>query len=439
MIHNQAMRVKLRTRRNLLLATLAAVVAHGLLLYWLTQRTRESRHVARSGPEGSVAAPKLESAAVALIHEPIALSVPDSSRPVADAPGSLPESARAAHDQYADERAPAHAPMDRDLPGRAPASAGGGAPGGADSWTGRTDHESFQTQPWNNPESNRLPRHADRLAQQPRSPESLVRRDSRAFADRTDTRPRARAGSDTPMPGGGSNEQPGGAGVPIQERDWRASDPMFDGPTGTSAPAEVRGRMGPTGQVLAEVGPEATEAETRARTARDHVDSLSRSDQLDPAPIEMTRPRAGGDLVGVPGLLVRPEGLSPRGTSAAGSAARSSRAPADGDPDAVRASRQNPYFSRMYQRMNEYVVFPEDLAASLRQGEVIVRFRLARDGSVSELTLYKSSGYRGFDRQVLAAVRHLSPFGEVPRALLGGRSSLTVLVPYYFKNPLIRH
>jgi TonB family protein len=104
----------------------------------------------------------------------------------------------------------------------------------------------------------------------------------------------------------------------------------------------------------------------------------------------------------------------------------------------VRARRHDPYFRRMFQRLDEHIVFPRDLALSLRQGEVVVAFTLSASGDVSRLSVQKTSGFTAFDRQVISALRTAAPFGQVPAAVLRGHSAITVEVPYLFKNSLIR-
>jgi TonB family protein len=92
----------------------------------------------------------------------------------------------------------------------------------------------------------------------------------------------------------------------------------------------------------------------------------------------------------------------------------------------------------MFERLDEHIVFPHDLALALRQGEVVVAFTLSASGEVSRLSVHKTSGFTAFDRQVVKALRAAAPFGQVPAAVLQGKPSITIEVPYTFKNPLIR-
>jgi protein TonB len=159
------------------------------------------------------------------------------------------------------------------------------------------------------------------------------------------------------------------------------------------------------------------------------------SAETDPAPIEMTSPRAGGTRTGVAGR--HGDGVSAQGRGH-GSAATTAAAPRGPGRMSVRARRHDPYFRRMFERLDERVVFPHDLALSLRQGEVVVAFTLSASGEVSRLSVQKTSGFNAFDREVVNALRAAAPFGQVPAAVLHGRAAITVVVPYTFKNPLIR-
>lgn len=409
-------------------ALLAAVVAHGLLFWWLAGRLETRSPVAAE----EVAAAEREApgdlASVALLADLPVVELP---------PGQVPEVVLGSHSHSAEHTSNPHPRAERDLPGERRAARGGGTTGGADNFTGRRDRENFQTQSWNDPSESRLPRHEQgRKRSSPASPESIARQRELGFDDQTEKRQRARLGERQAALGGVDSPHSGGGGLPADPRDWRSADPMFSGPIGRAATERVDGRTGARGQALTDVGAPATEAERRARLReRDNVGAAS--SELDPAPIEMTRTSAGGDADGVRGRR-NGSGVSARGQGRRGTAASTAAA---GDAEtvaAVRARRRNPYFRRMYEQMDRLIEFPKDLALSLRQGEVVIRFVLSAEGQISQLTVTKTSGYPAFDSQVLRAVRKAAPFGRVPTAVLDGRTSIRVSVPYSFKNPLIR-
>ena len=410
------------------LALVLAVAAHGLLFWWLAGRMKRRSPVALA-PAAESAPAVTDLASVALLTDVPAVAL---------VTGELPETIPGSHSRSGNDTRNPHARAERDLPGARPVARGGGAEGGTDAFTGRRDRESFRTQHWNDPAEDRLPRHEqgrDRSAT-PASPESLARQRERGFDDRTEPRRRAQLGVDTPTPGGVDSPQAGGGGLPAKPPDWRSADPLFSGPVGSAAPRRVDGRTGARGSALTDVGAPATEADVRDR-ARDRQNVGAASSELDPAPIEMTHTSAGGQTRGVRGKRSG-EGDSARGRGSRGTAASTAQA---GDADelpSVRARRRDPFFRRMYQRMDELIEFPGDLALALRQGEVVIHFTLSADGHLSELSVTKSSGYAAFDREVISAVRKAAPFGRVPGAVLAGRPAIRVSVPYAFKNPLIR-
>lgn len=411
-------------------AIAAALLLHGALLAWLAHR--------ESGEPARASAPLPEPPAAA--HEPAQawsvalLDVPQSP------PGPAPEAAPGTHDQTGVSETHPLPDAERDLPGHRPAHAGGGAPGGPDSWTGRRDRENFETRIWDNPHQHRLARqprgqHAPRT---PASPESLVRQPERGFADRSESRRRSRTGADSAAPGGARADSPGGPAA-AAARDWHDTDPLFDAPPGSRVPARLRGAISPPQTALVDTGDPATEAPRRGPVSEPGAVAAA-SAQRHPAPIEMTAPRAGGTDHGVAGPRQRP-GPAPRDARhAPGSAATTAPARRDAHPAdlSVRARRHHPYFRRMYQRVDQLVAFPRELALSLRQGQVVVRFTLSARGRVADITVAKSSGHAAFDRQVVRALRRAAPFGRVPEAVLAGRPAITVVVPYGFRNSLIR-
>ena len=325
-----------------------------------------------------------------------------------------------------------------DLPGRRAALRGGGVAEGGDSWTGRRDRETFTSRIWNSPEHNRLPRH--RTGKHVASPESIARRPGQHYDDRTERRPLARQGVEHLAPGGTESAAPGGPSG-LDQPHWDDADPVFTGPAGITAPVRAMGRTGPRGQMLADRGQAATEAEKRGKAA-DTLDMAGASNETHPAPIEMTAPAAGGTRRGVAGPHPG-RGLSARGRhSGRGTAASTSNVPKSAgqarELPSIWADRQHPYFRRMYQRLNRHIEFPRELALALEHGDVVVQFTLSENGHVSDLHIAKPSRFAAFDRTLVQAVRALAPFGRVPHSILRGRPAIQVRAPYAFRNPLIR-
>lgn len=71
-------------------------------------------------------------------------------------------------------------------------------------------------------------------------------------------------------------------------------------------------------------------------------------------------------------------------------------------------------------------------APRLKQGTVIIRFAITRDGDIRNLKVEKSSGNRKMDRAAFKSVRASSPFPPLPRKFDG--PFLAVRLRFYY-NP----
>jgi len=113
----------------------------------------------------------------------------------------------------------------------------------------------------------------------------------------------------------------------------------------------------------------------------------------------------------------------------------------EGEPEGPAIWLNNPdrryllYFRRVHRKIQPLWSFPRKLQVMMEQGDVLVRFNIQADGRVTDLRVTKPSGYPGFDRLVMAAIRKAAPFGPIPRGL--GRT-VQVLAPFEFNNPLVR-
>jgi len=324
---------------------------------------------------------------------------------------------------------------DVDFPGDAPAARGGGSDGGTESITGRRDPDTARAQTWNHPDRYRLAR--ARSAASSSTPESISRDREPGIADRMPRRARARAGRTASQLGtdDGRGDRHKIDGVP--ERDWQEIDPAptLDDPRAIPARADGATRTG-RDRPLSDRGEQSVESDRRG-AARDRDTTASASHERDPAPLEMSTPSAGG--LGDSGVAGRrPEsGVSRKGRGGKTAATRA-RVPRASGRISVRAHRLDAYFRKMYEQVDRVLVYPRDLALSLEQGEVVVRFTLHRDGSIADIAVAKSSGFKEFDRAFTRALRRAAPFGMVPTSVRGDASNVTVKAPYTFSNPIIR-
>jgi TonB family protein len=323
-----------------------------------------------------------------------------------------------------------------DLPGTRAAGRGGGAAGGLPSFTGRRDRDQLRSQIWNGLQRYQVPhqRNADKSS----TPEALARLPKTGFDARQSRATRARDGAPAAQRGQAGADGTGGR-VAEADQDWRDSDPRLDtGPTahhaarqdGSTSPGEVR--------PLVDRGAAAVETERIAAVARDDASASAASSELDPMPLELTAASAGGRDSGVRGERAGQGAVpgAPRADSGT-AATRADLAPGSGTP-ALRAQRQDPYFRRMYERLDSIVVYPPKRALALDQGEVIVAFTLFANGSIGDIRVLKSSGFDEFDDELTRAIRVAAPFGPVPLSLRGRSDRVGVTAPYKFSSPLIR-
>ena len=322
-----------------------------------------------------------------------------------------------------------------DLPGTRAAGRGGGeVRGGVPSFTGRRDRDQLRSQIWNGLDRYQVP-HL-RTGETSSTPEALARLPQPGFDARKSRASRARAGAEQAQRGAAGADGDGGE-VEVVDRAWRDADPRLD--TGPAA-MHVERQTGSTesGQERPLVDRGATAIETeRLGRASDADSAAAASSERDPMPLELTRPSAGGDDIGVRGA--RATGTAPGSPeSGTGTAATRAELAAGAGRPALRAHRQDPYFRRMYERIDSIVRYPRELAQALEQGEVVVTFTLFANGSVGDVRLLKSSGFEQFDDELQRALRVAAPFGPVPVALRGRSDRVAVTAPYKFSSPLIR-
>jgi periplasmic protein TonB len=325
---------------------------------------------------------------------------------------------------------------DIDTPDERAAARGGGQTGGTPSWTGRNDRDQeLHAQPWNDPDTYRLEHHAD--ARQRRSPESILRESSPDVDNaHRDRRRKALVGERAPAPqpdqGDPRPRDPGEgplAGSPAPPVDDRTSQKTRPGAIVTHE-----------GRPAAKEGAEATDAPREHGPRSDNANAAQASNEPHPIPLELSRPSSGG-LTGEGVAGPTPGGgnsaQAPRaGTGQGGSPADLAQRP--GGQASTRARAQEAYLKRLYKRVQDHLVYPPELAASLEQGEVVVKITLRTDGTVVDVRVSRPSGYKEFDEAAVRAVRKAAPFDPVPPLLRGGRDAVPLDAPITFANPIIR-
>lgn len=78
---------------------------------------------------------------------------------------------------------------------------------------------------------------------------------------------------------------------------------------------------------------------------------------------------------------------------------------------------QNDYFELLKMRVDALKVYPLEAKTNRRQGQVVVRFVLHKDGMVSAISIFKSSGSLALDEAATRAVKKAAPFPCPPSGL----------------------
>ena len=71
-------------------------------------------------------------------------------------------------------------------------------------------------------------------------------------------------------------------------------------------------------------------------------------------------------------------------------------------------------------------------------GRVVEIVTLRADGHLVAAAVHASIGHRAFDDQLIGALRSVGRLAPVPAALHEGKAALRVMIPYTFRNPMIR-
>lgn len=82
--------------------------------------------------------------------------------------------------------------------------------------------------------------------------------------------------------------------------------------------------------------------------------------------------------------------------------------------------------------------YPELAAISGYQGVLYIKFDILKDGSLGDLELLKSSGYKILDDEALKAIRSSAPFAPLPDEWGRERYSIRAAVIFYLSSVYIR-
>ncbi len=89
-------------------------------------------------------------------------------------------------------------------------------------------------------------------------------------------------------------------------------------------------------------------------------------------------------------------------------------------------------------RVESILRYPELAAQSGIQGTLYIKFDIMKDGSLANLELLKSSGYKILDDEALRAIRDSAPFQPLPSEWNMDRYSIRAAVLFYLSEAYIR-
>jgi protein TonB len=93
------------------------------------------------------------------------------------------------------------------------------------------------------------------------------------------------------------------------------------------------------------------------------------------------------------------------------------------------------YLKRLRKWIKRHMEYPSDSKKRKEEGEVVVAFVIARDGTILSKEIRESSGYPGLDQAVLAMLDRASPVPPLPEEFPGEQAR--VVLPFQFELSLI--
>jgi protein TonB len=103
------------------------------------------------------------------------------------------------------------------------------------------------------------------------------------------------------------------------------------------------------------------------------------------------------------------------------------------DPVPSAAPRRRDYgwlSETISRRVEELKRYPAEARLDRAEGRVVIKAVLRADGSVDDVEIFQSSGYRTLDQAALELIQRAAPF-QLPHPL--GRSKMTVKIPMSYR------
>ena len=89
-------------------------------------------------------------------------------------------------------------------------------------------------------------------------------------------------------------------------------------------------------------------------------------------------------------------------------------------------------------KVESVLKYPELAAVSGYQGTLYIRFDILKDGSLGDIEVLKSSGYKILDDEAVRSIRAAAPFTELPKEWNMDRYSIRAAVIFYLGEGYIR-
>jgi len=233
--------------------------------------------------------------------------------------------------------------------------------------------------------------------------------------------------------GGGADQKAASATPPSSAASQTAADTprpspprmVAPPPPDSEAPARLVAKPRPRPQPKPRAEPAAVPAPpTPAPPTR-----LSEATHEAPAPTAaapVAAPASASASAATPGT--RGAGAGPGGDAGRGSGAAGAGrgAVGDGDLDAP----GDDYLDRVRRWVNRFKKYPSESVRRKEEGQALVRFVFARDGTVLDAAIERSSGHPMLDQATLEMIRAASPLPPPPDRYKGNELRLAVPIAY---------
>lgn len=165
-------------------------------------------------------------------------------------------------------------------------------------------------------------------------------------------------------------------------------------------------------------------------------------------PLPLDIPHVKAPLPSDPVTLPSPAPAQPQRNSAAPSVPQPAAAPPITNPLAGNGSNASPaasndprarkeqadWYALVAAHLNRRKSYPSEAKQARQQGVVTVRFTAARDGSVSAVSIKKSSGHEVLDRATLDLVQRVAPLPRMPASMPQGSVTIALPIDYSLRT-----